>query len=337
MKNRKTGAQRMKRKRQAQETTPSRPAVTTPRIEPKSTPRMTLTKEVERMEAPAKKTSRMMFSGTPRSQQQQQQPSAGTSRESAVIDYEALMRKQEAQLSRFRKGSNSYKVEVGKIRAECGRMAAEATRKAKEEKKRGEGDVRRVLEERKMKKRIEIEVKKKEEDKKVAVDRKKEDAKNERMRMNVVGEENKLVKEKTEREIIEAQKWRDEREQRMKARRWKEHKERQEKYLKDIEDLPPLEPLKDLVNDGQVPGTSGYRSTITWTIVRTLSWERDASDEWDEKEWEKTVESIASRPEFGEREGGKGKGGETLVKKGEVVKFGTVMNRKEHELFESRR
>ena len=126
----------------------------------------------------------------------------------------------------------------------------------------------------------------------------------------------------------------------MKARRWKEHKERQEKYLKDIEDLPPLEPLKDLVNDGQVPGTSGYRSTITWTIVRTPSWERDASDEWDEKEWEKTVESIASRPEFGEREGGKGKegkGGGTLVKKGEVVKLGTVMNRKEHELFESRR
>ena len=112
------------------------------RIEPRSTPRMTLTKEVERMEAPAKKASRTMFSGAPRSQQQQQHPSTGNGRTAAVIDYEAMM-KQEAQLSRFKKGSNSYKVEIWKIRAECGRMAAEATKRAKEEKKRGEGDAYR--------------------------------------------------------------------------------------------------------------------------------------------------------------------------------------------------
>ena len=125
----------------------------------------------------------------------------------------------------------------------------------------------------------------------------------------------------------------------MEARRLKEDKERQEKYLRDIEDLPPLEPLEDLVEDGQVPGTSGYPSTITWTIVRTPSWEREASDEWDKLGWEKTVESIASRPEFGEDHPGKGKGGKGAgrwVKAGEVVKFGEVMNRKEHELLDAR-
>ena len=98
----------------------------------------------------------------------------------------------------------------------------------------------------------------------------------------------------------------------MEARRLREDKERQEKYLKEIEDLPPLEPLEDLVEDGQVPGTSGTSGTsaIIQTIFRTPSWEREASDEWDESEWEKTVGSIASRPEFGEDYGGRGKEGE---------------------------
>ena len=168
--------------------------------------------------------------------------------------------------------------------------------------------------------------------------------KNERMEANlekimkVVGEENKLVKEKREKEIIEARKWRDKREERMEARRLKEDKERQEQYVRDIKDLPPLEPLEDLVEEGQVPSTSGT-STITQTIVRTPSWERDASDEWDEEEWEKTVGSIASRLEFGEDGRGKGKGGKgegRWAKKGEVVKFGTVMNRKGHELLDAR-
>ena len=99
-------------------------------------------------------------------------------------------------------------------------------------------------------------MRKKEEDRKVALDRKREDVKNERMKSNlekimkVVGEENRLVKEKREREIIEAQKWRDEKEERMEARRLRENKERLGKYMKEIEDLPPLEPLEDLVEDG---------------------------------------------------------------------------------------
>ena len=87
-----------------------------------------------------------------------------------------------------------------------------------------------------------------------------------------------------------------------------------------------------------MPGTSGT-SAITRTIFRTSSWEREGSDEWDESGWEETVGSIASRPEFGENNGGKGKegkGGGRWVKKGEVVKFGTVMNKKEHELLDSR-
>ena len=80
----------------------------------------------------------------------------------------------------------------------------------------------------------------------------------------------------------------------MEARRAKEDRERQERYLRDIEDLPPLEPLEDLVEDGQVAGTSsGYRSTFTRTIHRAQSWEREESNEWDEKEWSKTVSSIA--------------------------------------------
>ena len=107
---------------------------------------------------------------------------------------------------------------------------------------------------------------------------------------------------------MEMKRWRDEREERMEARRIRENKERQEQYLRDIEDLPPLEPLEDLVEDGQVPSTSGT-STITRTIVRTPSWEREASDEWDEEGWGKTVELIASRPEFGGDSRGKGKGG----------------------------
>ena len=196
-----------------------------------------------------------------------------------------------------------------------------------------------------MQKRIEIEVRKKEDDRKVALDRKREeDMKHERMRVNlekimkVVGEENKIVKEKREREIIKAQKWRDEKEERMEARRLKEDRERQEKYEKEIEDLPPLEPLEDLVEDGQVPGTSGT-STITRTIFRTPSWEREELDEWDESGWEETIRSIPPRPEFGEDDGGKGKEGKGEArkwKKGEVVKFGTVMSKKEHKLLDSR-
>ena len=253
------------------------------------------------------------------------------------------MRRQEAHLSRFRKGSNAYKVEVGKIRAECGRMAAEATMKEKKEKK--EGDLRREIDARKMKKRVEIEERKKKEDKEVAADREKEEeARNQRIKRNlervmkVVGEENQVVKEKAEREIIEAQKWMEGKEARMEARREEEDRERQEKYLRDIEDLPPLEPLEESVEDGQVAGTSsGYRSNFSRTIHRAQSWERDESDEWDEEGWSKTVSSISSRPEFGEEKGGKGKGGGRRVfKKGESVTFGQAMNRKEHELLDAR-
>ena len=64
-------------------------STTTPpgqRKEPKSTPRMNLAEEVKRVEAPAKKTSRMMFSGAPRGQQQQHHPSQGNGRTSAIID-----------------------------------------------------------------------------------------------------------------------------------------------------------------------------------------------------------------------------------------------------------
>ena len=63
-----------------------------------------------------------------------------------------------------------------------------------------------------MKKRVEIEERKKKEDKEVAADREREEeAKNQRIKRNlervmkVVGEENQVVKEKAEREVIEAQ------------------------------------------------------------------------------------------------------------------------------------
>ena len=222
-------------------------------------------------------------------------------------------------------------------------MAAEATMKEKEEKKGG--DLRREIEARKMKKRVEIEERKKKEDKEVAADREKEeDAKNQRIKRNlervmkVVGEENQVVKEKAEREVIEAQKWMEGKEARMEARREKEDRERQEKYLRDIEDLPPLEPLEEFVEDEQVAGTSsGSRFNFTRTIVRAQSWERDDSDEWDEDRWNQKVSSISSRPEFGEEKGGKGKGGGgKSFKKGEPVKFGEVMNEKEHELLDAR-
>ena len=125
----KSGAQKItERKRRLREEAVSAAApsgsTTTPpgqRIEPKSTPRMNLTEEVKRMEAPAKKASRTMFSGAPRNQQQQQHPPPENSRPAAIIDYEALMRKQEAQLSRFKKGSNGYKVQWGKLGQNVGR------------------------------------------------------------------------------------------------------------------------------------------------------------------------------------------------------------------------
>ena len=133
----------------------------------------------------------------------------------------------------MKKGSNRYKVAVGKIRAECGKMVAEARKKAMKEREKGEVDMRPVLQEKKMMKRIEIEGRKREEDEKVALDRRREeDAKNERMKTNlerimkVIGEENKDVKGKREKEIIEARKLRDEREERMVARRLKEDQER---------------------------------------------------------------------------------------------------------------
>ena len=295
------------------------------------------------MEAPAKKLSRTIYSGAPQHQQQQQQPSTGKSQPSKFIDYEALMRRQEAHLSRFRKGSNAYKVEVGKIRAECGRMAAEATMKEKKEKK--DGDLRNEIEARKMKKRVEIEEKKEKEDKEIEAQREKEeDARNERIKrnlervMNVVGEENRVVKEKAEKEVIEAQRRMEESEARMEARRRIEDSERQTQYLRDIEGLPPLEPLEEFVEDEQVAGTSsGNRGNFSRTIHRAESWERDESDEWDEDAWTKTVSSIASRPEFGEEKGEKGKGGGgRAFKKGEAVTFGQAMNEKEHELLDAR-
>ena len=160
-------AEKMEKLRKEKAGTAAEPSgsTTTPpghRRGPRATPRMNLAEEVERMQAPAKKTSRTMFSGAPQDQQQQQQPPQGNGRTAAIIDYETMMRKQEAELSRLKKGLNSYKVAVGKIRAECGKMAAEATRRAKEEKKRGEEDIRPALQEKKMRKRIEIEVRKKE-------------------------------------------------------------------------------------------------------------------------------------------------------------------------------
>ena len=66
-------------------------------------------------------------------------------------------------------------------------------------------------------------------------------------------------------------------------------------------------------------------SSIIRTVVRTPSWERE--------------ESVAARPEYGEDSRGKGKGGKgegRWVKKGEVVKFGEVMSRKDKELMEAR-
>ena len=82
----------------------------------------------------------------------------------------------------------------------------------KEKKDKKDGDLRKEIEARKMKKRLVIEEKKKKEDKEVAAEREKEEvAKNERIRRNlervmkVVGEENQVVKEKAEREVIEAQ------------------------------------------------------------------------------------------------------------------------------------
>ena len=172
-------------------------------------------------------------------------------------------------------------------------------------------------------------MRKKEEDRKVALDRKREDVKNERMKSNlekimkVVGEENRLVKEKREREIIEAQKWRDEKEERMEARRLRENKERLGKYMKEIEDLPPLEPLEDLVEDGQVPGTSGT-SAITRTIFRTSSWEREGSDEWDESGWEETVgfEAGVWGEQWRERKGRKRRGKVGEERRGSEVRDG---------------
>ena len=255
------------------------------------------------------------------------------------------MRRKEAELSKLRKGSNSYKVAVGKMRAECGRMAAE------ERKRRlggeGGGDMRPALEEKKMKKRLEIEMDKKKEDEKIACERKKEeDARNERMRTNlgkalkVIGEENKEVEEKREKKIFEGRRWRDERQARMEERRAKEDRERQEKYEREIEDLPPLEPLEEMVEDEQRPSTSRNIGTtnFTRTITRSPSWGREESDEWDEDKWEKTVESIGSRPEFGENRGDKGKGkkGSMGKKKVEAKSFGDVMDEKEHELLDSR-
>ena len=110
----------------------------------------------------------------------------------------------------------------------------------------------------------------------------------------------------------------------MKIRRAKEDRERQEQFIRDIRDLPPLEPLEEYTEDDQVPSTSGMSSIIR-TIVRTPSWERE--------------ESVAARPEYGEDDRGKGKGGKgggRWVKKGEVVKFGEVMNKKDKELLEAR-
>ena len=120
----------------------------------------------------------------------------------------------------------------------------------------------------------------------------------------------------------------------MEARRLKEDKERQEKYLEDIEDLPPLEPLEEMVEDEQRPSTSGT-TNITRTIVRTPSWEREDSDEWDEDKWEKTVQLIATRPEFGEDRSEKGKG-KKGSKKSTPASFGEVIDKKEHKLLDSR-
>ena len=195
----------------------------TPRMEQKRTPTMNLQKEVERNEAPAKKKTRTMYSGVPLNQQQQRQPSQGQ------IDYKAMMRKKEAELSRYKKGSNAHKVALGRIRTECGRMAAEARKRAIEEREKGEVDMRPVLQEKKMMKRIEIEERKREEDENVALDRRREeDAKNERIKKNlerimkVVGEENEGAEERREKEIMEMRRCRDEREERMRIRRAKE-------------------------------------------------------------------------------------------------------------------
>ena len=119
-------AKKIKRKEEVVGRQPeSTAALPGPRMGPRSTPKMNLEKEVERMKAPAKKASRMMYSGAPQNQQQLQQPSQARSRSSAEIDYEAMMRRKEAELAKLKKGSNAYKVAVGKIRAECGKMAAE--------------------------------------------------------------------------------------------------------------------------------------------------------------------------------------------------------------------
>ena len=74
-------------------------STTTPsgrRMEPRTTPRMDLRKEVERIKAPAKKPFRTMCSRAPQSQQQQQRPPQGNGRPSATINYEAMMREKEA-------------------------------------------------------------------------------------------------------------------------------------------------------------------------------------------------------------------------------------------------
>ena len=75
--------------------------------------------------------------------------------------------------------------------------------------------------------------------------------------LKVIDRENEELRRKTEKELKESEEWRMEREIRMQERREREDKERKEAYRKSLEDLPPLE---HIVDDGQVPGTSGIRS-----------------------------------------------------------------------------
>ena len=108
--------------------------------------------------------------------------------------------------------------------------------------------------------------------------------------------------------------WRIEREKRMQERREREDKEREEAY-KSLEDLPPLKPI---VEDGQIPGTSGIRSSVELRTPPPIYEYEELDPSEYEDESDKLTRggpSLRERPEFGEEVASKGKSGNESSKK----------------------
>ena len=105
-----------------------------------------------------------------------------------------------------------------------------------------------------------------------------------------------------------------EREVRMQERREREDKEREEAYRKSLEDLPPLKPI---VDDGQVPGTSGIRSSVELKTPPLYQYEESEPSDYEEESEEATggEPSLRERSKFGEDDASKGKSGENRQRK----------------------